>query len=433
MRNIVAFASLCLAVVLGMACRSGAQSTAVSMNSNPIEPTNFSFECVNETTCGANGDWITTTSQPGTVRLWNSGTDWGLMEQSANTYNWTVLDTYLDMLAQHQPTAAMFTFGHVPCFISSVACSSSSSTSSGKYWSYGPPKDLTASGGSKTFNAFVTALTTHCSAAGNCVKDYIKYWEMWNEPNLGHYWSGTVTQLYDMMKPAVKIIRANVSGALVSTPPICGGDSDYMASWLALENANGKLSDIYGFHSYLSGYEPETRINMIARMLKTKNAAGGTWPTTPWMNTETNFDVLTNLCTSTVEDCHGQIVRWHVLQYAYQGGAGGAFGVGWYNWPSIVAGGYDTYYYTMMQWLVGSTFSASCSNSGTVYACPLKESDGATALIVWDSGGSSSYTPASQYIDYRAFNGTYGGTTEKITSGQKTTIGLIPIMFETAK
>jgi hypothetical protein len=424
MRN---FFALCLACILGTAFQSYAANTPPPMRSHPIEPTNWSFECVNGSTCGTNGAWITTTSQPGTVRLWDSGTAWAILQTASGTYNWTNLDTWLDLMAKHQPTAVIFTFGHVPCFIASTACSSKSRISSGKYWSPSPPTDLT-SNGSPTLNAFVTALTQHCSPAGHCVKTYIKYWEMWNEPNLTHYWNGTVNQLYDMFKPVVPIIRANVPGAIVSTPPVCGGDTTYMASWLSLENTNGKLSDYYGFHSYLSGYEPETRINMIARMVKTKNDAG--WTTTPWMNTETNFEVSTDTCTASTEDCQGQLVRWHVLQYAYQGGAGGAYHVGWYNWPSITSGGYDTYYYTMMQWLAGATFTASCTSDGTVWTCPLTEANGASALIVWNSAGNSSYTPASQYVNYWEFNGTYGGNTKTISSGQATTIGLIPIMFQ---
>ena len=424
MRNFLAVASLCLSCVFVIALQANAQSGPKPMGSHPIEPTNWSFECLNDSTCGTNahgGSWITTTSQPGTVRLWDSGTSWAILQTGNDEYDWTNLDTWLDMIAEHQPRATIFTFGHVPCFISSVICGD------GQYWSYGPPTDLTTSG-SKTFTAFVTALVQHCSPASHCVKDYIKYWEMWNEPNQTHYWSGTVTQLYDMFKPVVPIIRANVPGAIVSTPPVSGGDTSYIASWLSLENTNGRLSDYYGFHCYLYGYEPETRINMIARMVKTKNDAG--WTTTPWMNTETNFNAFTNICAGSTKDCHGQLVRWHVMQYAYQGGAGGAFHVGWYNWPSIASGGYDTYYYTMMQWLTGATFTVSCTSNRTVWTCPLTEADGATALIVWNTGGNADYTPGTEYVDYKEFNGTYGGATVPISAGQTTTIGVIPVMFE---
>jgi polysaccharide biosynthesis protein PslG len=436
MRNFLALPSLCLGCILAIALHSSAQSAPAPMSSHPIAPTNWSFECVSYTSCGDDGSWIHTTSQPGTTRLWDSGTDWAILETGANTYKWTNLDTWLDLVAAHQPSAVMYTFGHLPCALASVPCGKatpgSGSTTSGIYWSPSPPKDLTASG-SPSFNAFVTEITQHCSPAGHCVKDYIKYWEMWNEPNLYHYWSGTIPQLYEMFKPAIAIIRKNIPGAIVSTPPVSGGDTAWIASWMALENANGKLSNYFGFHSYLWAYTPETRVRMVERMVAAKNAAG--WTTAPWMNTESNFSVDTDTCSTqyTIEDCHGQLVRWHVLQYAYQGGAGGAVNVNWYNWPSISTGGYDTYYYTMMQWLTGSTFTASCATVGNVWSCPLTEANGAKALIVWNPAGTSEYTPASGFIDYKEFNDTYGGATVTISNGQSTKIGLIPIMFETAK
>lgn len=414
-----AFFPLGLACVLAVTSPSFAGVSAQPSSNHPISAQSWSFECIDGSSCGTNGAWITTESQPGTVRLWDSGTSWSILNTGTGIYDWTKLDTWLDLVAQHQPTSVMFTFGHVPCFISSVPCAS------GEYWSYGPPTDLTANG-SQTFTDFVTALTQHCSPSGHCVNKYIKIWEMWNEPSASHYWSGTVNQLYDMFAAVVPIIRANVPGALVSTPPISGGDTSYISSWLSLENTNGRLSNLYGFHSYLSGVEPETRINMVAKMVQAKNDAG--WTTTPWMNTETNFEVGTDVCTSTTQDCEGQLVRWHVLQFAYQGGAGGAYNVGWYNWPSIIP--YDTFYYTMMQWLTGGTFTTSCSSSGTVWSCPFNEANGHSALFVWDSNGTSQYTPATQYVDYKEFNGTYGGATVTITSGQSTNIGLIPIMFE---
>jgi hypothetical protein len=429
-RNFSAFLSLVLAFVVGTAFRSAAQigvvpgvSTAPPMKSHPIEPTNWSFQCANGRTCGTPAGWISTASQPETVRLWNSGPTWDLMETSLGTYDWTSLDSWLDMVAQHQPTAVIYTFGKVPCWITSIVCLNAQT------WSPGPPADLN-SNGSPVFDAFVTALVEHCSPAGNCVSSYIKYWEMWNEANLTSFWTGTQTQLYDMFKPVVAIIRAHVPGAIVSTPPVCGGNATWMTGWLNLENAKGRLSDYYGFHVYLRDGTPETRIDIVAKMVNAKNAAG--WTSTPFMNTETNFINTTFTCSIqyTTQDCRGQLVRWHVLQYAYQGGAGGAFQVGWFSWPSITAGGYDTYYYTMMKWLTGSTFTASCSSSGTVWTCPLTESNGAAAIIVWNRAGNSQYTPATEYVNYRSFNGTNGGTIQSIRPAQSTTIGLIPIMFQ---
>jgi hypothetical protein len=420
----LAVASLCLACVFGSAVRSNAQS-AVPMGSHPMEATNFSFECMIDSSCGNKGSWIATTSQPGTVRLWDSGTNWALLETAAGKYDWSNLDAWLDLIAKHQPTAVIYTFGHVPCWISNPCTSSSPG---GEVWSTAPPTDL-GSGGSAAFKNFVTALTTHCSAAGHCVKNYIKYWEMWNEANLTTYWSGTPTQLYDMFKPAVSIIRSNVSGAKVLTPPVCGGDRAWMTSWMDLENANGKLSDFYAIHVYLRGNTPEERMGMVGRMLATKNSNG--WTSIPWMNTETGFDINTYVCSEfTLSECQGQLVRWHILQYAYQGGGGGAYLVSWFDWPTIGSGDYDTYYFTTMQWLAGASFSSSCASNGNVWTCPMTESNGTAALIVWNAAGDSQYKPASKYTSYKKFNGTYGGASASVATGENVTIGLMPVMFE---
>jgi hypothetical protein len=417
--------------VLGTSFPSDAQSTALPMGSHPIKPTDWGFECIIGTDCGTNGSWISTTSQPGTVRLWDSGTTWSDINTAAGAYDWKNLDTWLDLIAEHQPRAIIYTFGHTPCWISTANCDH-------KGWGLGhsytasPPRDLTSSG-SRTFDAFVTALVHHCSPAGHCVKDYIKYWEMWNEPDNLPYWTGTPNQLYDMFKPVIPIIRNNIRKAIVSTPPVCGGHTSWITSWMTLENIKGRLSNYYGFHVYLKDHTPEVRMGMVERMLDAKNANG--WTTTPWMNTETGYNIGTFTCSTqyTAEECRGQLVRWHVLQYAYQGGGGGSFHVGWYDWESFSRGGYDTYYYTMMRWLTGATFIASCTNKDTVWTCPLKEASGATALIVWNTAGDSQYTPASGYVDYRYFNGTYGGATRTIRRAEATTIGVIPIMFESTR
>jgi hypothetical protein len=428
--RLIAFALFCLVCVLGTSFRSDAQSTALPMGSHPIEPTDWSFQCFPGGDCGTNGSWITTTSQPGTVRLSNSGTSWSDLNTAAGTYDWKNLDTWLDLIAQHQPRAVIYTFNHIPCWISTAACDHKG-WGNGHSYAAGPPRDLTSSG-SRTFDAFVTALVQHCSPAGNCVTDYIKYWEIWNEPDLTENWTGTETQLYSMFAPVIPIIRNNVRKAIVSTPAVCGGHTSWITSWMTLENTNGRLSDYYGFHVYLKEYTPEVRMGMVQYMLDTKSANG--WTTTPWMNTETGYDPFTFTCSTqyTAEDCRGQLVRWHVLQYAYQGGGGGAFHVGSFNWDSISVGGYDTYYYTMMQWLTGATFTASCTNSGNVWTCPLKEASGATALIVWDAVGDSQYTPASEYVDYRKFNGTYGGETIPISPRESVPIAYVPVMLETA-
>jgi len=431
-RNFIAFLILCLLCVLGTTSRSYAQEPVVQMGSNPIAPANWGFECIwfNDA-CGLHGSsWINTKAQPGTVRLWQAGTEWAFLHTGQNSFDWKYLDTWLDLVAEHQPTTVMYTFGLAPCWISTATCDDKG-WGLGHNFAPGPPKDLSASG-SPSFTAFVNELVQHCSPSGHCVKDYIKHWEMWNEANLTGFWTGTTSQLYDMFKPVIPIIRNNVPGAVISTPPVVGGDTTWMASWMNLENTNGRLSDYYGIHIYLESDTPEQRLGMLKKMMDTKNANG--WTTTPWMNTETNYDHLTWTCSTqySLEDCRGQFVRWHVLQYAYQGGGEGASYVGWFKWDSDLTGHYNTYLYTMMQWLTGATFTASCTNNGTVWTCPLTEADGTNALIVWDTAGPSRYQPADEYVRLRKFNGTNGGQTKTVTPGARITIGVVPFLLESS-
>src|ERR1700733_2886507 len=294
MWKLFVFTLLCTAIVLGTISRSYAQSTAVPMATDSIQPTDFGFACNfdNPATCKA-AKWIPTRSQPGTLRLHDTGTTWHRLSPGPKAYNWANLDLWLDAIAAHQPLAVLFTFNRVPCWNArepKQACTSRG----GSPGSPSPPADLTADG-SPSFNAFVEAVTKHCSPAGHCVKDYIKYFELWNEPNARRYLSGSVQELYQMVKPVGAIFRANVPGVLISTPaPFKVENPSWMDEWLAQENSQGRISDIYGFHAYIGPGStwnteedaPEKRFEaLIVPMVEKKNKAG--WRTTPWMNTET--------------------------------------------------------------------------------------------------------------------------------------------------
>src|SRR5580700_6311215 len=64
-------------------------NTVLPMGSRPIAPANWSFECFE---CW-NNPWITTKAQPGTVRLWQAGTEWGFLDTGADgNYDWSHLD-----------------------------------------------------------------------------------------------------------------------------------------------------------------------------------------------------------------------------------------------------------------------------------------------------------------------------------------------------
>jgi len=383
-----------------------------------ITASSFGFQCgTGKATNCPNATWPSTIAQPGMIRLWDSQVQWHLLNPSPASYNWRVLDAYLDVIAAHQPRNAMYTFGYTPCWDTRGSCE--------RAWgSTYPPSDLTANG-SPSFNAFVTALVNHCSASGHCVKDLIKYWELWNEANAENYWNGSIPQLYQLMAPAIPIIRSKVSGALILTPPANRGDTDWMRGWLEEENKKGRLSDIFSFHLYLQGNTPEQRFPTIQEMVNLKNNTPG-WSSTPWFNSETNFDAARFACSDkySSDECIGQMVRWHLLHFAF-----GAQQVSWYFFNTTIGHNADlsNAYHTMMEWLVGGHFTSDkCALSGNVISCPFIEANGHHALFVWTLGGEGSFAPEAQYVDYKSL----GTGTATLSRGQKISIGVKPVILE---
>lgn len=379
----------------------------------------FGFQCgTGKATNCPNVSWPATIAQPGMIRLWDSQVQWHLLNPAPGVYNWRILDGYLDAIAAHQPRDTMYTFGYTPCWATKAECE--------RAWgSPLPPSDLSSSG-SSFFNTFVAALLNHCSPAQHCVKDTIKYWELWNEANTEHYWGGTVPQLYQLMAPAVAMIRRKIHDALILTPPANRGDTDWMRNWLNEENKNGRLSDIFSFHLYLQGNLPELRFRTVQEMVNLKNSTSG-WRETPWVNSETNFDARTFACDGryTREDCIGQMVRWHLLHFSF-----GAQHVSWYYFNTTIGHdqNYSAAYHSMMDWLVGGHFTAGCSVSGVI-TCPFAQANGHHALFVWNFNRESSYVPAADFVDYRILS----GSTVSINRGQTVPIGVQPIMLEAAK
>jgi len=364
------------------------------------------------------------------------------------------LNKWLDAIASHQPRQVIYTFGWTPCWDATGGC--------GTRGSNYPPKDLGITtctpndSGSKSFCDFVTQLLQHCSPANNCVSTYIQDFELWNEANDSHYWGdgATVGQLYQMMAPAVAIIKQKIPAAKILTPPIsnAGGASGFQGwacSWLAEEVAH-PISDIYAFHTYLQDNIPENQCcspNSLAALQLAPNKTYSTtcspqtgWSEHPWWVTETNYNVGPNqdskypwtcdLDKYTAADCAGQILRWQAII-----NSNGGSNLTWYYWNTAIGhvSQNETAYYWTMQYFNNGHFTAACQISTvTTWTCPFSEAGGESALFVWTtSGGSQTYTlpNPNPYVDFRDLQ----GNTTQITPGETTVpISVEPIMLETS-
>jgi hypothetical protein len=93
-----------------------------------------------------------------------------------------------------------------------------------------------------------------CLLAAKRYRSSIRYWGMWNEPNLDHFWAGSRQQYIDViLKPGADAIHAGNPNAQVGGPELAhltSGDSDWYR-WLydTLRQAGDKL-DFVTHHVY---------------------------------------------------------------------------------------------------------------------------------------------------------------------------------------
>lgn len=441
-------------VAVGSNVSNGIDFTVGPPTLGPITAAYFGFQCGSGVVTGANNctntpgtknpTWPTSLAQPGLLRLWDSQVSWSYLmtgySGGVGTYSWGQLDGYLDMLAAHQPVQANYVFGCVPAFIASGATGSTPG-SCGLNGSASPPADLTVDG-SPIFNQFVADLVNHCSPAGNCVKDLVNGYELWNEANvstgLAIRWTGTQLQLYQMVAPAVAIINSRVPNARILTPSIVSGPAGslpakWMQSWLNIEVQNGIISNYINIHQYMNNNAPEDISSIWSGSVGPNKATSG-WTPVPWIMGETSWDdiVLPYGCNDgntgtlfSTQDCIGQMARWNLILMS-----NGSSGVFWYYWNTNIGqySNYSTAFYYMMQYLQGGTFGGPCSaNAQGVWTCSFTKIDGTSALWVWVPNESGApFTVPAGYTDYMDLS----GAKTSVTAGSTIGVTVTPIMLE---
>jgi len=366
-------------------------------------------------------------------RLLGTGTLWGNLETADGVYNWTTLDKFTANVQSHG-VDLLYTFLGVPQWASSNPNDTTCNSWSG---SCDPPNDLNSDGtGSNAhFDTFVTKLAAHVGTS-------IKYWEVWNEPNVVGYanknW--TSAQWVRMTKDARQIILSANPNAVIVSPGIATGTS-WLTNFLAA--GGGAYVDVIGFHGYAN--PPESVLSLITPV-QTAMAAGGMGSLPLW-DTEASWGADTVLPDLDMQA--GSVARLYLLN-----AANGVSRLYWYGWdfsargtlwqPNTATGctapnngGYicpaGIAYAQLENWIVGAVLSG-CSSSGSIWTCTLARPGGYFAQVMWDSSRTCSggvcqttpYTPPPQFIKYRDLSGvTYG-----LTGATFVPLGAKPVILE---
>jgi polysaccharide biosynthesis protein PslG len=352
----------------------------------------------------------------GAVRLWDTKTAWAYLEPSRGNYSWGNLDWWLNLGQQHN-VQLVYTFGVVPAWASSNASQSGCFKMTG---SCAPPANMA------DWEDFVRAVVTH--SAGR-----IKYYELWNEPNLKGYWTGSNAQLVEMASRAYTIIKSVDPNAIVVSPSPTGMYATWMDAYLKAGGVN--YADVIAFHGYSANSVPAPEeIVAAADRFHTMMSANGV-SNKPLWDTEASWGVSNNVPKITNQDDQAAFVaRYYLLHWSK-----GIQKFFWYSWDSTLWGVmWDSStgihkpgvaYKQLYNWMVGATMTTPCADIGNgTWKCEFSRNSGSyQSIAIWNTNGSASYSPNSQYTQYRTLD---GGTVAVPSSGT-ITIGKKPVLLET--
>jgi hypothetical protein len=331
------------------------------------------------------------------IRLWDTFTNWSLLEPSRGTYDWPALDRWLGMAKAHG-VDVLYTFGGTPTWASSNPTGKCDYNPGGCY----PPQNM------QDWDDFVRALATH--AGGR-----IKYWELWNEANQHEYWSGGIPPLVTMAQHANSIIKSIDPSAKVFTPSGVGGATDtstFLDDFLAA--GGSRFVDGVAFHGYGNPIpslpEEAGRIADAIKDVMVKRGLGGK----PLWDTESSWGPANHLPNE--DDQIAFVARHYILQWSK-----GVQRDYWYAWNDTNYGtlwDIGTHnirrpglaYRELVSWLTGAEMTAPCAMApDSTWTCGFTLRGGVQAEVVWNSSASGSsgipFRPAPKYLQYRSLDG----------------------------
>lgn len=318
-----------------------------------------------------------------------------------------------------------------------------------------PPKDLNCdgTGSNQIFIDFVAALVQHAGAGT------IKYWEMWNEPNVYMEWDGdgdcpNTPHAGDLMLARMaRDLKATVSAIDPNakfTTPATGAADNWISTYLN-NTDGGSSADIIAFHGYINttgcpsdcpaaekvgdAIDHLTAVLPPSEQGKPVFDSEGSWGSVQ----DKNHNIVDSI--TDPDQQASFLARYYLIQMWK-----GVTKFYWWTWnnpgqSAFYNPGTDALtpagkaYVQLVRWTNGGAATVGpCSANGTVWTCTLKSPSGVEAEAIWDtsqtcSGGTCSTVNigvSSQFIAYLDLS----GNTTTLTSGAAP-VGLKPILLIT--
>jgi len=365
----------------------------------------------------------------GAWRLWDSYTAWSYLEPARGIWNFATLDSSVALAERHH-VEVLLTLGVPPSWASRRPEEPSDYGPGGK----APPRDI------GDWRDYVRTVATR-------YRGRIHAYEIWNEPNLPEFFSGTTGDLVELAREAHSIIHSIDPRALVVAPSPTGQLSG--VAWLDgyLARGGAHYADVIGFHFYVSPAAPE-RMVPLAQALRGVMARHGISDRPLW-NTESGWYIQSRRMLVPTKGPRGasqsrvlgeqESAAWtsRALIVGWCAGVGRFY---WYAWDNKLMGLIEADAQTMKpaarayratrEWLVGARVTACERRRDGAWIVTLRRGGGGEQHIVWAEDDSVAMDlPGS----WRATSVTMllGGRTElrDAQGARRVAVGSTPILF----
>jgi len=356
-------ASLLLATAGCAMWLSASPASEITPPSTPVPLTYF----------GLHMHWAdTTTPWPGVAfgawRLWDSHTTWAQLEPRKGQWDWQALDKDVALAEQHD-VDLLLTLGRSPQWASARPQE--------------PGRKAETMPGGMAEPRNVDDWRDYVRTVATRYKGRIHAYEIWNEPNLPNFFSGTPEAMRDLAREAYTTLKQVDPANIVVSPSAVGPTG---LSWMQeyLQLGGGKYADVIGWHFYLGKRPPEAIMEYMPRLRSILNAGGVA--DKPLWNTEAGWTPFANVDPS---DGPAYVARSYILNWAL-----GVSRYYWYAWddqrmsvrivetdratPTAAARAYEE----VGKWLTGARMDSLREDGGS-FICQLSR-DGRKSWIVWN-------------------------------------------------
>ncbi|MDI1289430.1 MAG: hypothetical protein PSX37_05705 [bacterium] len=352
----------------------------------------------------------------GTIRLWDAGVSWGLVEQHRGKYWWVGFDRAVQA-ATSQGAQILYVLGSTPTW-------AASNRTQGTYPNKGAASNPRYMA---DWRRWVTSVVTRYSAS-------IDAYQIWNEANLPTFWQGSARQMASLTLEATKIIRRLDPTAKVvaasSTVRLSSAFRRFFPAYLRQLRRLGWPVDVFAIHTYgPSTATPAMRSAFIARARKSLRDAHA--PKRPLWDTEVNYGIKGPGDAYPDKDIGGAKAAKYVSQTYLDSVRLGIARTYWYSWSAktellgiTLASRYPgaTAFQTTQDWLVGAVVDC---RSRHVRICRINRG-GVHSLVAWTSAGHAGRITVPSYATRMC---TAIKRCSAVDPGSRVRIGRMPVHF----